>query len=140
MELIKPFFALLFLAAISLAAAATPLDLSLKLTTDKTVYAAGQPVKITLTATNRAGSTADLLFGSGQSFDLFVIDAHRQAVWRWAKGMVFTMAVRHVSLPPGQSLKFSAAWKPARPGKYFLRGRLTSANPVDSPAKTIIIK
>ncbi len=130
---------LLLLFAAGLTATAKPLDLAVILTTDKTTYAAGQPVKITLTATNKSHSTADLLFGSGQSYDIFVTDRSGKTVWRWSKGMVFTMAVRNVSLPAGQSLKFSAIWKPARPGKYLIRGRLTSARPFNSAPQAITV-
>ena len=136
----KLFLPLLMLLAFNLTAAAKPLDLSVQLSTGKTIYAAGRPVTLTLEATNLAASSADLLFGSGQSFDIFITDRHKLEVWRWSRGRVFTMAVRHVGLAPGQSLKFTATWKPAKAGKYFLHGRLTSARPLDSPKRTIIIR
>ena len=129
----------LFLLTLSLTAVAKPLDLSVKLATDRSIYSIGQPVAITLEATNQGSSTADLLFGSGQSFDIFITDIHNKEVWRWARGMVFTMAVRNVSLAPGKSLSYTAVWQPVKPGKYFLHGRLTSASPLDSPRKTVII-
>ncbi len=140
MQYKKPLLFIVLLWAVGSVSLAKPLDLAVSLTTDKTIYRTGQTVLLTLEATNKSSAAADLLFGSGQSYDIFITDLHKQEVWRWSQGRVFTMAVREVLLPAGRSLKFTSNWKPARPGKYFVRGRLTIAAPLDSPPKTIIIR
>jgi uncharacterized protein (DUF58 family) len=121
--------------------------LSVTLSTDKTIYRAGEPVKITITATNKSRAVLDLLFGSGQSYDINITDINKKAVWHWSYGKVFTMAVRHVTLPPHKSLKYNFTWKQldnqgrrVKPGKYFVQGRLMSAVQLAAPLWTIIIK
>jgi hypothetical protein len=122
-------------------------SLSVDLSTDRLIYHAKEPVKIALTVTNNGSADADLLFGSGQSYDIMITDKSGHDIWHWSYNKVFTMAVRNVDLPPGQGLKYAFIWKqtdnkklPVKRGKYFIQGRLMSAEQLNSPRKTIIIK
>lgn len=137
------FIFFLFSSATLCHAASRLVDLS----TDKTSYRAAEPVKITITVTNKSPADINLLFGSGQSYDVLITDKSGRDVWHWSRGKVFSMAVRHVKIAARQSVKYALTWKqadndgrPVKPGKYFIRGRLMSARQLDSPPRTIIIK
>jgi len=120
---------------------------AVKLLTDKTAYSSGEPVKMTMIVINQSRADANLLFGSGQSYDVMVTGKSHKLVWHWSHNKVFTMAVRNVKIPAGQNIRYEIAWpqrddrgRPVKPGKYFIRGRLTSALQLDSPDRTVIIK
>jgi hypothetical protein len=122
-------------------------SMSVNLVIDKPVCRAGEPVKITITVANQSPKDADLLFGSGQNYDIMITDKGGHDIWHWSHGKVFTMAVRHVKIPPGQNIKYTIIWKqldnkrlPVKRGRYFIRGRLMSAEQLNSPRKTIVIK
>ena len=121
--------------------------LTVDLSTDKSIYRTGEPVKITLFVDNKSPKDANLLFGSGQSYDIMITDKKGIDVWHWSRGKVFSMAVRNVKIAARQNLKYTITWKQidnnsrlVTPGKYFVRGRLMSALQLDSPPRTIIIK
>src|SRR4051794_3482802 len=57
--------------AITRQASALPATLALKLTTDRSAYTVGQPVKMTLTETNTG--TQNVLIGDGPSVDGFYV-------------------------------------------------------------------
>ncbi|OGB90375.1 hypothetical protein A2625_05695 [candidate division WOR-1 bacterium RIFCSPHIGHO2_01_FULL_53_15] len=120
---------------------------SLALASDQAIYRAGEPVKLKLVATNNNKAAVNLLFGSGQSFDLVVTDKNSKTIWKWSHDKVFTMAVREVEVAPRKTLEFSAVWpqtdnegRPVTKGKYFIAGQLTSAAPAVSKKRSIIIK
>jgi hypothetical protein len=135
---------LIFLASITYCNAAS---LTLDLATDRSTYRAGEPVKITLSVANKSLKDADLLFGSGQSYDIMITDKSGHDAWHWSRGKVFSMAIRNKKIEPRQTLKYLIIWKqldknglPVAAGKYLIRGRLMTAEPLDSPQRTIIIK
>jgi hypothetical protein len=146
-KLALPVLFFLALTAVGRASATKPPGLTVKLSTDKTIYRAGEPVKITLTVTNKGRAAANLLFGSGQSYDINITGMNNKVVWHWSRNKVFTMAVRHVRLLPKQGQKYQSVWQQlddsgqaVKPGKYFIRARLTSALQLASPKRTVIIK
>lgn len=139
--------ALPILFLFSLATLCHAAAVSVDLATDKSVYRAGEPVKITITAANKSRAAANLLFGSGQSYDINITDLNKKDVWHWSHNKVFTLAVRHVKLLPRQKLKYDFTWeqldnkgRPVKSGKYFIRGRLMLARQLDSPTRSFIIK
>lgn len=109
------------------------------------VYSIGQPVSITLMATNTTGAPVTVSFPSGQSFDLSAASPSGVAVvWRWAQGRAFTQAFRTQTLAPGEALIFTEQWTqrnaaglqvPA--GVYAISGRLTTQPPL--PAEPVLI-
>ena len=132
---------------ISGASATKSPQLMIGLSTDKTVYRASEPVKVTMIVVNKSRAEANLLFGSGQSYEVMVRGNGHKNVWHWSHHKVFTMAVRNLKISAGQNIKYDIVWpqtddrgRPVKPGNYFIRGRLTSALQLDSPTRTVIIK
>jgi hypothetical protein len=64
----------------ALLAANTSAALAMTLTTDRSAYVAGQPIKITLTETNTSGHT--LTFADGPSLDGFTVTKGAATIWR----------------------------------------------------------
>lgn len=105
----------LVIAALALGAAAPPAAqqavgrLRVELTLNKSTYLAGEPVEARLVVRVEGDGAARLQFRSGQRFDLII---RRQGilVWRWSHDKAFTQAVEEVTLRPGETLTFRAAW------------------------------
>ncbi len=74
--------------------------LSLSLTTDQSTYTVGQPVQLTLTATNTSQSAVS--FDAGPSNKGFLISQNGSVVWQSNAGMQ-PMFMQYVTLQPGQS-------------------------------------
>ncbi|MHB1416094.1 MAG: BsuPI-related putative proteinase inhibitor [Chloroflexota bacterium] len=96
-------------------------------------YAPGDPVKFTVTVKNDGSAPAALQFNSGQRFDIVVLDAQGNEVWKWSNGMMFTMALGTLELQPGESKSFDATWdqkdgKGAQvgAGHYMAQGWITA--------------
>ncbi|MEW6230637.1 MAG: BsuPI-related putative proteinase inhibitor, partial [Bacillota bacterium] len=95
-------------------------------TVNKTVFARGEPVRMTLTKTNVTTSPVTITYRSSQRFDFIVTRAGRE-IWRWSAGRFFTFAIERVTLPPGQNLVFMQTWNqvtnegvPVPPGVYTI--------------------
>jgi hypothetical protein len=88
----------------------------------------GDSVRFDLQVTNTTAEPVELEFRSGQEFD-FVVERDGQELWRWSADQMFTQAIRRRTLPPGETLTFTAAWTPAPQlrGEYVVRGVLTAA-------------
>jgi len=52
---------------------------------------------------NNTGGPLRLVFLSGQTYDLTVSDREGKALWRWSDGRGFTMALRAVDMPAGET-------------------------------------
>lgn len=89
----------------------------------------GDSVSFVLQVTNTTGAPVELEYRSGQRFD-FVVERDGAEVWRWSDGQMFTQALGRESLPPGETLTFSATWTPppGTAGEFTARGILTAAN------------
>jgi hypothetical protein len=68
-------------------------------------------VRLVLQVTNAGTAPVPLTFNSGQSADFTVSDGGRE-LWRWSGDMMFTQAIRNVSLAPGETRSFDATWTP----------------------------
>ena len=66
----------------------------LRATLDKTELKAGEPLNIKISAMNTTKEAQTLRFGSGQSFDVFIINEEGQQIWNWGANKRFTMALR----------------------------------------------
>lgn len=88
----------------------------------------GDSVRFMLQVTNTAEQPVELEFRSGQEFD-FVVENDGREIWRWSADQMFTQAIRHRTLPPGETLTFAASWTPAPQlrGEFVVRGVLTAA-------------
>ena len=58
--------------------------LTYSLTTDQSTYSAGQPIQMTLTATNT--SDAPVNFDDDPSYDGFIVSQNGQTVWQSSTG------------------------------------------------------
>jgi hypothetical protein len=104
----------------------------LRLTTDRSSYAAGAPVSMTLTVTNPSRSAVTLQFSSAQKYD-FVVRQGGQVVWNWAADRMFTQALTSLTLAPGERKLFTETWKqqgnngqPVPSGSYQAVATLTT--------------
>ncbi len=91
---------------------------------NRTSFAVGEPVRLSLTKTNVTAAPVTITYRSSQRFDFIVTRAQRE-IWRWSAGRFFTFAIERVTLPPGQNLVFAQTWNqttnegvPVRPGTF----------------------
>jgi hypothetical protein len=77
------------------------------LTTNQSVYQAGQPVQMTFKETNTSTQPVKITFGP--SIDVFVVSQGGTPVWRSNSGMVSQVVVLE-TLQPGQSLTLNSTW------------------------------
>lgn len=54
--------------------------------------------------------TTELLFGSGQQFEIIITNEANEEVYRFSDGKVFTMALIYKTLIPGEILKWQDEW------------------------------
>ncbi len=104
-------------------------DLETSLTTNQTVYAPGQVVKMTFTMTNDTGHT--VLVPIGPSIDGFSVTLGGRTIWRSNSGpQPFVIALE--KLAPGQSMTLTAAWfAPPLSGTFVVHNQL---DPTDTAA------
>lgn len=107
-------FVILFLLLVVAGGAAPPQadrtvgDLRLEVTSDRSAYATGDPVLITLRVTNTASLPVDLTTG-GQQYDA-IVRQRGALIWQWSHDKAFVQIVREVTLAPGQVLTYKASW------------------------------
>jgi hypothetical protein len=79
--------------------------------------------------TNTTEGPLDLTFPTGQSFDFVVSDGGRE-IWRWSAEQMFTQAIRHEQLGPGETQRHEATWEPPPgvEGELLVRGVLTASD------------
>lgn len=83
--------------------------LSLSLTTSKSIYTTGEPVKVTLTVTNITRHPVTLSFVSSKQYD-FIIKQGDNEIWRWSDGKMFAMALTSLTFGPQESRNFQVTW------------------------------
>lgn len=89
-------------------------------------------IQFTLTVTNEGEDRIELVFPSGQRFDIVVEDGGEEC-WRYSDGRAFVQMLGTETLEPGSSRSYDALWEAAPAGEYEVRGMLT-ANTVDVEA------
>jgi len=94
---------------------------------------AGSTVAIHYTVENTGEDAVELTFRDGGHADCVVFDGDDE-VWRWSEGRMFTMAMAHETVAPGDSLDFEFEWTPTAAGEYTVRGELR-ADETDCPAE-----
>jgi hypothetical protein len=52
-------------------------------------------IEFTFRVTNNASRKLELLFPTGQTHDLVVVDSLGREVWRWSEGRMFTQALQN---------------------------------------------
>ncbi len=101
--------------------------LEVSVTTDKPVYAPGEPIRIVFEAVNETDSAATLAFASAQRFDMAIADESGTEVWRWSAGRMFAqMLGQEVLGPEIGRLSYEATFTGALgPGRYRVEAWLT---------------
>ncbi|GGI86614.1 BsuPI-related putative proteinase inhibitor [Shewanella gelidii] len=64
-------------------------------------------LKVTLTATNTTQVSVPLVFSSGKTADLEIVDNMGKTVWRWSNDMMFTQALSEKQLIAGRDISTS---------------------------------
>jgi hypothetical protein len=92
-------------------------------------YTEADRVTFVLQVTNTTEGPLDLTFPTGQSFDFVVSDGGRE-IWRWSAEQMFTQAIRHEQLGPGETQRHEATWEPPPgvEGELLVRGVLTASD------------
>ena len=104
--------------------------LRLELGADRTVYATGEPVRLTLAVTNAGPAPVTFTAPSSQLYDFTVLKDGTE-VWRWSAGRMFLTVLTDLTIQPGETRAFTEAWdqrdqegRPAGPGEYVIVGIL----------------
>jgi len=100
------------------------------LVTTLSVEPTADSVRFLLQVTNATQAPLTLEFRSGQSYD-FVVSDGGQTVWSWASDMMFTQALRSVTLASGETKSYAETWRPAaslRGKTLSVTARLTSSS------------
>ena len=85
--------------------------------------------------TNTTGEAVTLTFRSGQTGDVTVSDADTdELVWQWSDDRMFTQAISHETIDPGETLAFEYRWNDPPAGAYTAVATLESD--VDARAQT----
>jgi hypothetical protein len=98
--------------------------------------AVGDSVHFALQITNTSSEPVELHYRDGQSYDFLVLRGDME-VWRWSSDQMFTQALRHELLQPGETLDFEESWRipTGLRGELIAVGRLTAENrPVEQRA------
>lgn len=105
------------------------------LTLSKPQVKSGQPVRLTFQVVNTSGKPVTYNFSTGQRFSITATNTAGMVVWNWAANKRFSQNLSSLSLPPGKSFVYHAAWNgrdlsghPVPPGAYVLQAHLTSDN------------
>ena len=115
--------------------------------TDKKVYAAGAPIRLTLTARNATREAVQLTFSSGQKFDFEIRRGAKIAgplLWQWSRDQSFVQMLSGETLKPNQARTYHAVFDPKAaakaappvtltPGTYTVIGVLTTMQQADRP-------
>lgn len=102
-------------------------QLEVAVRTDASVYAAGRPIELALTVTNRGDTAVVFQFASGQRYDFVLLGAGGDTLWRWSEGMGFIQVVGQERLEPGARLEYREVYRGALvPGRYVVRGMLVA--------------
>ena len=124
------------IATAQTASVKSPSWIQVQATTDKDKYAPGEPIQVTLKATNIVKRDAYLKYSSGQRFELklfkatpFRSNGAREPVYTWSADKSFLMMVSHVRLRPGQSEIYQGEINSElTPGLYRLEAQLTNSS------------
>ncbi len=120
------------------AKAKSPSWIAVQVRTDKDRYAVGEPIQVTLKATNIQSRDAYLKYSSGQRFELklFADGILRanidQPIYTWSANKNFMMMTSHIKLKAGQSETYrgeiGSEMGELKPGLYRLEAQLTNSS------------
>ena len=79
--------------------------------------------------TNNTPRKLELLFPTGQTHELVVVDSLGREVWRWSAGRMFTQSIQNKLVESSATLGWQAAWRSEVPaGRYVAIASLLSEN------------
>lgn len=79
--------------------------------------------------TNNTPRKLELLFPTGQTHDVVVLDSLGREVWRWSEGRMFTQALQNKLVESKATIAWHAAWRSEVPaGRYVAIASLLSEN------------
>ncbi len=117
-------------------------EVALVLQVGSQAYPPGEPIEVTLLVNNRTDRPLRLTFRTSQRFDLALDDESGKEVWRWSAGRFFLQVIgEEVLKPEAEALRYQATFQaPLKPGRYTIRGRLTSSNWPLQASTTILVR
>jgi hypothetical protein len=96
-------------------------------------------VKFAFHVTNNAARRVELVFPSGQTHDVVVMDSLGREVWRWSEGRMFTQAIQNRVLEANETLTYQAAWTPAGAhGKYVAVASLNGDQALEQRVEFVV--
>lgn len=82
--------------------------------------------------TNNHEEDAEIYFSTGQEYDYVVYDESGSAVKKLSEGMMYTQAIKEMTLSPGEALEYPISYSDLAadlpPGEYTIQFILTDAN------------
>jgi len=81
-------------------------QLTVSLATDKPRYAPGEPIALTLSATNGTAQPVTLQFSSGQRYDFVIEDAAGRTFWQWSADRGFIQMLGDETVSVGAALVY----------------------------------
>lgn len=79
---------------------------------------------------NSTNQPVQLIFSSGQTFEVVIRDGSGRTVYRWSEDKAFTQALRNVALPPGEtSWPVQLPTLDAAKGPYLMEAELVTVGP-----------
>jgi hypothetical protein len=115
-----------------------PLKLTVK--AEKSGYAPGDTVALTLTLKNPTKQPVPLTFATGQKYDVLLGRLQpgkkwpAEGVWQWSIGMMFTQMVTTTTIAPGQAVTYQVKFPPddgtnpppLTAGEYCVKATITT--------------
>ncbi|MFO7886984.1 MAG: BsuPI-related putative proteinase inhibitor [Eubacteriales bacterium] len=69
----------------------------------------------------------EVMFSSGQQFEITVTDGNEEEVYKFSEGKAFTMAIVYETVEPGESLEWTDEWdRTDKEGNYLESGKYTA--------------
>jgi len=84
-------------------------------------------VEFTFTVTNGGTEPVDLEFQNGKIADIIVTENNNE-IWRWSDSRMFTRALQHKTLAPGESAVHEARWEDPSSGEHVAEAHLKAAD------------
>jgi hypothetical protein len=109
--------------------------IDLQVSTDKLNYTVGEPIKVTLKATNIQEKDAYLKFSSGQRYDIKVFKVgEKEPVYVWSANKMFTMMTSTIKLKMAEretyNTEIGSEMGELKAGKYRLEAHLTNSSQI----------
>jgi hypothetical protein len=118
-------------------------EVAFGLTLDANTYVLNQlqPIRamVRLTLRNTSNTPLNLVFPTGQDYDIVIRNIAGDEVYRWSNGLAFTQVVRNVSVLGEKNYAVSIPLDTLPAGKYTIDGYLTTSPRVYDATTTIEI-